>query len=400
MIKLYYNDKPQSNLLELVHDTDSQVWKWTSWNERPTTFYQLLNAIGIEYEWSNDPKDSIVVADLGSIDFSNMPDKKIEELCDKYKKVLLFTSQEPWELLVILRRLEKFNNLYIMDCTSHTYNCVCYDHKDIDRYLPFPSMIPLTVSTERCNTHIYTNGIDNHREVFMLYNCMMNKWRPTKHFLYHALDHINKLGDGITTFRSPHWQDIANAKNDIFQHIDHDDCRESLPEDYKERLLKDESWEINKDLDTYHIKDIPFDVDFRAWPEQVFLRTAFSLVCESESSRENCCPYVSEKFLYPILNGHPVFTYGPKNFNRMIKELGFALHEEVFNFDFDTIEADPLRALKMVEQIRPMKCMAIRDLKFDYEVCRHNQHLINNRGSKLWVHMQETMKTYLEQLQY
>jgi len=389
MIKLYYNDKPQSNLAELQHDRDHVVWYVTDWNKNPTSFYQLLNAIGIDYEWSNNPNDSIVVADLGSIDFSHMPNDKIEELCNKYNKVLLFTGQEPWEYDKIVERLEKFDNLYIMDCTS-------YQHENIERYLPFPSLIPLTVSTERCNTHIYTRGRDNNRDVFMLYNCMMNKWRPTKHFLYHALDYINKLGDGIVTFRAP--QSKAFAEKDVFAHVDHDDCRKDLPEDFKEILLNYKGMSINKTLEDYHIKDLPIDVDFRYWPEEVFDRTAFSLVCESESGRSDFIPYVSEKFIYPVLNGHPVFTYGPQNFNAMIKEMGFALHDEVFNFDFDSIEADPIRALEMVQQLRSMKSMAIRDLEFDYEVCRHNQHLINNRGSSLWNNMRETMQTYLEVL--
>lgn len=392
MIKLYYNNKPERNLAELQYGKNHLVWKITDWNKNPTSFYQLLNALGIDYEWSNNPTDSIVVADLGSIDFTNMLDNKVEELCNKYNKVLLFTSQEPWEYDRIVQLIEKFDNLYIMDCTT-------YHDVDLDRYLPFPSLIPLTVSTERCNTHIYTNGRDDNRNVFLLYNCMMYKWRANKHFLYHALDYVNKLGDGIVTFRSPqgHGQ-IINGEKDVFSQVDHDDCRKGLPEDFKNKLLESQSFKINKTLEHYHINDSHIDIDFRYWPEEVFDRTAFSLVCESESGSSNTVPFVTEKFIYPVLNGHPVFTYGHQNFNAMIKELGFALHEEVFNFDFDSMESHPLRAFEMVKQLRDMKSMTVRDLEFDYEVCRHNKHLINNRGSSLWITMRETMQTYLEVL--
>jgi len=389
MIKLFYNTQPAGNLAELERGKHTAVWPANSLNENPNTFYQVLNALGIPYEWSSNPDESIVVADIGSADFHNSPEieSKIEELCNKYKKVLLFTSQEVWHIPLIKERLNTYSNLYIMDLT-------CYNDYNVERYLPFPALIPMIVSTEVCNTKVYTNDLDPTKEKIALYNCLMYIWRKPKHFLFSSLEYHNVLQNGVVTFRTI---DIDNTHiNNMKSEIESVIHNVEMPDAYKQILLENCSKQHLKQLGDYNIKDEWFDVLTRYWPIEIFNNTLFSLVCECENGYENTVPSISEKYLYPVLNGHPVLTFGQPNFNKNLERLGFALHDEMFDFSFDSIEEDPVRALKMVEQL---KDKTVADYNPDREKIMHNQHLINNRGSSLWCFLKETMHRYLEILQ-
>ena len=105
------------------------------------------------------------------------------------------------------------------------------------------------------------------------------------------------------------------------------------------------------------------------------------------------------------MNEHPVLTMGDQYYNVMIKKLGFELHDEIFNYGFDTIESMPDRALALAEQIRDLDINEITSKTTDVnsetrKKLRHNKYLIFNKGSILWTKMRLRMVQYLEELQY
>ena len=59
-IKLFYNKEPYQNILtKQEHGVD--VWNDLPNNINDSSFYKILNILGIEYEWSNDPDNSCLL---------------------------------------------------------------------------------------------------------------------------------------------------------------------------------------------------------------------------------------------------------------------------------------------------------------------------------------------------
>lgn len=395
MLKLFYNDKPESNLLE-VKDYH-MVWQRTPTKPNPSSFYKVLNELGIDFDWSDNPDSSVIVADLGSAGMldDETCNNMFKTLSERYKKVLIFSGQEPWNANIVRDYVLKYPNLYFMDTTTFNIN-------QDKNYFPFPSLFCQMSSNDMCTTLNYHNGI-NYENAGYKFNCLMNIWRPEKHFLRWALNFVGIDQQGIITYRNP-----GEKYSDIECHLN----KSSAPQTYKNLLLKQSTVPQKLELKDYNIDEVElstnkrrFDVNFRAWPEEVFTASAFSLICESSSNFENQDRYVSEKFIYPVMNEHPVLTMGDQYYNVMIKKLGFELHDEIFNYGFDTIESMPDRALALAEQVQNLDINEITSKTTDVnsetrKKLRHNKYLIFNKGSILWTKMRLRMVQYLEELQY
>ena len=79
-IKVFYNTLPGQKI-------DGIRPQFNLWEEAPyTSFHHILNTIGIQYEWSDDPKDSLVVLDIGSTPYET--EKEHVEPIDKLPELL------------------------------------------------------------------------------------------------------------------------------------------------------------------------------------------------------------------------------------------------------------------------------------------------------------------------
>ena len=62
-IKVFYNTLPGQKINGLIQESD--IWETPPY----TSFHHILNTLGISYEWSNDPSDSLVILDIGSLPY-------------------------------------------------------------------------------------------------------------------------------------------------------------------------------------------------------------------------------------------------------------------------------------------------------------------------------------------
>ena len=179
-IKLYYKNYPG----ETLTDSSDELMIWGGYNA--STFHHILDAVGVDYEWSNDPKNSLVVLDIGSSNFQSDREKLLglcDRFTDEYGKFLLFTSQEPINKEHIDYLLKAYPNMYIMDIKD----------KDTDNnYIPFPSFF-VRIQNPLINENIFhyeRNYTDISRK-FNLFHNLKFRWTLDKFFCHYFLSPSN-----------------------------------------------------------------------------------------------------------------------------------------------------------------------------------------------------------------
>jgi len=387
MIKLYYNTEPYKNIVSREQDS-VDVWNDLPNNPQDSSFYKVLNSLGIEYEWSDNPDDSIVIADVGSLHHRTPEfEQVIDKVANTYKKAIILSTQEPWQKDTIDKFLGLYPNIMLSDCHYPLTNANIYH----DRYIPFQYYFTSISNTEQ-NIVIKYPDIDYKEHVY-LFNCLMFNWRPDKHILRTALKYYN-LEDNLITFRHENPEDKIEQ---IQKLIDH-----SNNEKFKQHAL---TWFDNNELPYEEVFLQPgnrrFDQTFRVWPKIIFDQSVLSLVCESFSGTEiQAGPYVTEKSLYPLLNGHPLIVFGEKDYYKYLTEYGFEIHDELFDYSFDDLDSPVDRALQITEQLTHFDLDLNKKINPFNSVTRQktrsNQYLLNNRSSKLWQKLREDMNTNIE----
>ena len=96
--------------------------------------------------------------------------------------------------------------------------------------------------------------------------------------------------------------------------------------------------------------------------------------------------FITEKTFHPILVGKPFLTYGAPGTYNAIQELGFKLHDNIFDYSFDNIQDDTERAEAIVQELAKIKDkdyqlveLKLRDVaKFNKE---HAIKLIKNQDN-------------------
>ncbi len=87
--------------------------------------------------------------------------------------------------------------------------------------------------------------------------------------------------------------------------------------------------------------------------------------------------FLTEKTFLPIINKKPFITYGAKNINKCLLDFGFKLYDDIFNYDFDDIDNNVIRAQEYVKELNrvckeyhPMEIVhKLKDVaQFNYEV--------------------------------
>ena len=99
------------------------------------------------------------------------------------------------------------------------------------------------------------------------------------------------------------------------------------------------------------------------------------LVSESSS----CDRFISEKTPMPLLSMKPFLVIGGQGFHAHLKELGFKLYDEVFDYEFDSRDTIEGRCVGIAENIRKISGLSTQSLRNLYNILlnklKHNRKL-------------------------
>ena len=114
-------------------------------------------------------------------------------------------------------------------------------------------------------------------------------------------------------------------------------------------------------------------------PPPHYKSSLLSIVCESNLE----CIFTTEKTYTPIIHKRPFIIFAVPNFHTALRELGFQLFDEIFDYSFDTIENDQERCEAMFQQVAKHKDSDYNKL---LEKCKpaieHNFNLICSKYLK------------------
>ena len=111
--------------------------------------------------------------------------------------------------------------------------------------------------------------------------------------------------------------------------------------------------------------------------------TAFHLVTESDIAHIT----FSEKVFKPILAGIPFLVFGGVGFHQKLKEYGFELYDEIFDYSFDSVVNDENRAFLICDNFLKHKNKNYKELVesiYD-KVERNRNHALNIFNNKEFI---------------
>ncbi len=390
-IKVFYNTLPGQKINGLVQE--SGIWEQPPY----TSFHHILNTLGIQYEWSNDPSDSLVILDIGSTPYETQREtveNLIEDYISKFGKTILFTSQEPIRPDEIDNVLNKYPDLFVMDIRLA-------NNPTHERYIPFPSLFARLINP-------YCNVIDLHPTVDTwstnkpnTFNNLKWRWTPDKFATQYAINKSGVESQALISYQRPgeHYsrEQLQEVIYDMTSH------REDMTK-FDEKIFPG----IMKFLDNMPTitlqDDKPFNVLYRYHPKYVYDDSYFTLVNENfnygvDDYQDACAVsdqyfYISEKTIYPMIQGHPIIVLGNSATHYMLDQLGFEMFDEILSYDHDllTYGMDRIdRACVNISQFDVAKYEK-HVVEINKKI-QHNQRLLTNTGSSLWIKLKQVMET-------
>lgn len=417
--KLFHNSGPTRNNISNCEPGELS-FIWNDYDNfaislRRTDVHEMFDVLGIDYTWSDQQDNSLVFINVGSIPHGTQRFNKIlNDVSEKYKKAVIYSSQEPWQLDFINDVLQKYDNLILMD------NSVPVEgHQYHPRYKPFPFMICRMLSLPSNIMMIYPHL--NYNRISQKFNCLLWHWRIEKHI---CLSYIKKKKldiNNIVTFKKPTPELIA--QNNVMERIeafykgwgsDHEENKHNMKV-FSEKLVSNiENMELKEDikLEPYypHINS-----SFRALPRYVYESTAFSFVCESfcgsswdydenqKTFYKDSQAFITEKTLFPLMNGHPWITFGEHDFYKAMESYGFRVHDELFDLSFDNDPNTLNRIDKITDIIKEIDTEFVsNNLKHANSETRkkivHNKYQMFNRNSFLWKKLRLQFTKYMDEI--
>ena len=402
---LYYNKQPSNNLITRQDGAD--VWNDNDGNH--TDIQYVLNVLGIKYKWSDKLQDSIPVVNVGSLHHKSKQFNTIlSNAASQYKKVIILSTQEPWQKDTIDKYLEMYPNIFLMDCSTHLE--VEQYH---ERYMPFPFLLVKMFSLQQQQTHIFPHIRYNEQQ--FKFNCLMANWRADKHILYSVLRHISPsdthelvslVEKNIVTFKKPTTLVGIEPLIGLYREFDNDFCDFAVKGvgTFQDRLLDD---------------DVEYRNNIRAHPKHVYESTCVSLICESMSGSTyeqtwdhvsnkpgitniDSRAYITEKSILPIMNKHPWLVYGECGFHATLESLGILPHDELFDLNFDTQGNPVIRAFEVAQEVEKHDLNYYKQIISDpnsetRKKIERNNYVLFNTNSILWKQLTNQMETYLTQ---
>jgi hypothetical protein len=390
-IKVFYNTLPGQKINGLEHE-------FGTWEHPPyTSFHHILNTLGIQYEWSNDPKDSIVVLDIGSTPYETqkeLVENLIEDYISKYGKTILFTSQEPIHPEEIHNVLNKYPDLFVMDIRLS-------NNPTHERYIPFPSLFARLVNP-------FCNVIDLHPTIDTwsinkpnTFNNLKWRWTPDKFATQYAINKSGVESDAIISYQRPgeHWQRI-DLEESIWSITSHRSDMTNFRDKEFPNIMK-----FLDNMPTISLQDDKdFNVLYRYHPKYIYDDTYFTLVNENfnygvDDGQDACAVseqyfYISEKIIYPMIQGHPIIILGNPATHYMLDQLGFEVYDEILSYDHDLLTYGMDRINRACDNIKDFD-VANYEIHIEqiHKKIQHNQRLLTNTNSSLWVKLRQTMET-------
>jgi hypothetical protein len=150
--------------------------------------------------------------------------------------------------------------------------------------------------------------------------------------------------------------------------------------------------------------DKDFGVLYRYHPKYIYDDTYFTLVNENfnygvDDSEDPCAIteqyfYISEKTIYPMMQGHPIIILGNPATHYMLDQLGFEVYDEILSYDHDLLTYGMDRINRACDNIKDFD-VANYEIHIEqiHKKIQHNQRLLTNTNSSLWVKLRQTMET-------
>jgi len=417
---LYHNSSPERNIVKnyLSKADPSFVWNdhdnySVSYNK--TDVHEMFNVLGIDYNWTDNDKDSLKFINVGSIPPSSDRYKNILiKASEQYDKAVIYTSQEPWQWFHLEKEIEKYPNLIFMD------NSVYLQGKQYhERYKPFPFMICRMGSIQSNTILTYPNLTYNMPKY--KFNCLMYNWRIEKHVAMAYLQDKDMVNNNLITYRKPslhkvHANDLRQTLMDYFISYgsELDVHRTRIKNRAIDMLTTAQDYTLDEDIQLLpQFSEI--NSSLRALPKYVYDDTALSFVIESFSGSvfnadnkddgvfKDHQAFITEKTLYPLMNGHPWITFGEHGFHNTMEYFGFHVHDELFDLSFDSNHNALLRLNQLTENIKEIDLKKIKEQTTNYQSethkkIRHNKYQLFNKNSMLWKKLRNQFIRYLEEI--
>jgi hypothetical protein len=164
------------------------------------------------------------------------------------------------------------------------------------------------------------------------------------------------------------WRDINHACNDI-RHTFTEGMTDSVYMGYKYRYWKPRRMILDQDIDVqFHQETLPIQ----------FTESFMQLVTETDDE----VIFYSEKTATPILLNKLFLIAGAVGYHVGLKNRGFELYDEIFDYGFDTEKNDMLRYEGLIENVKRISTLSNSELiklhnsVFD-KVVYNKQHAIN-----------------------
>lgn len=420
-IKIYYKDVPGHNLIS--SKDGAKVWTRNTRSlndDYKSSIFPLLDLLGVDYEFSKD-KDSIALIDVGSLHPSSQEFFAIcEEAANSYSKAVIFTTQEPWQWHHVEKILAAFNNLFLFDSGTPLENSKTYH----ERYGNFPSFLCRALTPRLHVTMVSVDDLSYKRDYKKLYSCLMARWRVEKHLLFSMLAYNNLLENGYVTFNplldpaeNEFIRPISEAQNIInnfhktlevllsnetqsYKNFVYRGIKNFAPVKLSHDVFIDEA-QFDHPTINERSSITWYDPALRAQPKFIFEESCFSLICESFSGALlgqdekglfkpiNARPYISEKSIVPIMNGHPWLVFGEASFHTTLESYGFVTHNEIFNLDFDLDINHGNRISGIKNNLLGLEIEKLQEILWDQnsetnKKIRHNKQNLFHMNSKLW----------------
>jgi hypothetical protein len=137
-----------------------------------------------------------------------------------------------------------------------------------------------------------------------------------------------------------------------------------------------------------YLKHIPVELDTNknfkftvnnTMRKDLFLDSCINLV--TETSYNNNELFISEKILKPILNYQPFIVFGPVNYLKELKKLGFRTFSEFWDESYDLTKDSRERYFKLSKLLLELNSMNINELNDLYQrtkqICVYNKNHFN-----------------------
>ena len=204
------------------------------------------------------------------------------------------------------------------------------------------------------------------RKKFLCFNRTIDK----RHRLSLLYDYLN------SDFSDSYFSFLSYESN--YENIFHDVEKEFDYNLYFKKFIPIE-------LDTQNLKEKNTFVTGNAiGKKEFYLNSCINLV--TETSFESNELFLSEKILKPIFNFQPFIVFGPVNYLKEMKRLGFKTFSDFWDESYDEIEDVKLRYFKIMEVVFNLNSKPIEEINEIYQksknICIHNHnHFMNFKYS-------------------